>query len=198
PGGSEHVRAFGDRSVVAEDERGHGDTVRRSQEPAVRLRLVGERTTEIAIEAEQFARLIERMDHEAAENLRDRMQLVFERRDDPEVAAAAAQRQKRSGFSVALATRSCPSAVTTSAESRLSPVSPCLPMSQPTQPRRVRPAIPVFETVPPVVASPHTWVSRSSSRQSTPPSARTVRARGSTRIPFIGARSITKPPSLVP
>ena len=59
-------------------------------------------------------------------------------------------------------------------------------------------AIPVLETVPPVVASPNTWVSRSSSRQRTPPSARTVRRCGSTRMPFIGDMSITRPPLLVP
>ena len=38
-------------------------------------------------------------------------------------------------------------------------------------------------------------VSRSSSPQSTPASALAVRATGSTLIPFIGERSITRPPS---
>ena len=69
-------------------------------------------------------------------------------------------------------------------------MSPCLPISQPSPPPRVRPAMPVFETVPPVVARPNACVSRSSSRHSTPPSARAVRATGSTRMPFIGERSM--------
>jgi DNA-binding SARP family transcriptional activator len=45
-----------------------------------------------------------------------------------------------------------PSAVTTSTASRLSTVMPYLPISQPSPPPRVRPAIPVLETTPPVVA----------------------------------------------
>ena len=58
--------------------------------------------------------------------------------------------------------------------------------------------MPVFDTVPPVVASAKAWVSRSSSFHSTPPWAVAVRAAGSTRMPFIGLRSMTIPPSLVP
>ena len=58
--------------------------------------------------------------------------------------------------------------------------------------------MPVFDTVPPVVARPNACVSRSSSRHSTPPWAVAVRAVGSTRMPFIGLRSMTSPPSLVP
>ena len=55
--------------------------------------------------------------------------------------------------------------------------------------------MPVDEIAPPVVASPYAWVSRSNSRQVTPPWARAVRAAGSTLIPFIGVRSIIRPPS---
>ena len=47
-----------------------------------------------------------------------------------------------------------PSAVTTSAASRLSTVSPCLRMSQPMPPPKVTPPTPVWLTMPPVVASP--------------------------------------------
>ena len=67
--------------------------------------------------------------------------------------------QKRSGFSFALAFLNWPSAVTTSAESKLSTESPCLPISQPRPPPSVSPPIPVLETVPPVVASPNACVS---------------------------------------
>ena len=54
---------------------------------------------------------------------------------------------------------------------------------------------PVSETTPPVVARPKAWVSQSNSPHLTPPSARTVRRPGSTRTPFIRARSMTMPPS---
>src|SRR5881397_1723341 len=56
--------------------------------------------------------------------------------------------QKRSGSSFALAVWNRPSAVTTSAETRLSMLSPCLPISQPRPPPRVSPPISVLETVP--------------------------------------------------
>ncbi len=103
--------------------------------------------------------------------------------------------QKRSGFSSAAARTIRPSAVTTCAEMRLSAEKPCLRSSQPLPLPSVSPAIPVVEIRPPVVARPNAWVARSSSAQSTPPAARTVRATGSTSISFIGARSITTPPS---
>jgi hypothetical protein len=50
---------------------------------------------------------------------------------------------------------------------------------------------------PPVTARPYRCISRLSSAQVTPPWARTVRFSGSTRISFIGARSIITPPSMV-
>ena len=54
---------------------------------------------------------------------------------------------------------------------------------------------PIDEIAPPVTARPWACVSRLSSLQRTPPCARTVRAAGSTWIPFIGERSIITPPS---
>ena len=105
--------------------------------------------------------------------------------------------QNRSGSASASTVRNVPSAVMRSAERRLSIVRPCLPISQPRPPPRVSPAMPVFDTVPPVVASPNACVSRSSSRHRTPPCAVAVRAVGSTRMPFIGLRSMTNPPSFV-
>ena len=74
-------------------------------------------------------------------------------------------------------------------------MSPCLRISQPIPPPSVSPATPVWVTIPAGTASPKAWVSRSSSPSSTPAWARAVRASGSTRMPFIGARSMTMPPS---
>ena len=62
--------------------------------------------------------------------------------------------QKRSGFSSSLAVTNSPSAVTTSAERRLSTVAPCFRISQPMPPPSVRPAMPVWVTIPPTVARP--------------------------------------------
>src|SRR5207302_1976742 len=103
--------------------------------------------------------------------------------------------QNRSGFSSALAVKNSPSAVTMSAESRLSQLSPCLPIAQPSPPPRVSPAMPVVETTPPVVARPKACVSRLNSPQVRPGSARAVRLTGSTLTLFIGDRSIIRPPS---
>src|SRR5215218_2428330 len=77
--------------------------------------------------------------------------------------------QKRSGFSVALARRTWPSAVTISTPTTLSHARPCLRMSQPSPPPNVRPPTPVLEMRPPVVARPCGCVAASKSRQSAPP-----------------------------
>src|SRR5262249_60879874 len=62
--------------------------------------------------------------------------------------------QKRSGCSLALAWRNWPSAVTISAARRVSQARPYLPASQPRPPPSGRPAMPVLETTPPLVAQP--------------------------------------------
>ena len=74
-------------------------------------------------------------------------------------------------------------------------VSPCFLISHPIPPPSVNPERPVWVTIPPGTASPKACVSRSSSPISTPACARTVCASGSTRMPFIGPRSMTTPPS---
>src|SRR6266568_7578341 len=66
---------------------------------------------------------------------------------------------RRSLLQFLLALRKRPSAVTTSADKRLSHVRPCFPRSQPIPPPSVSPAIPVDETIPPGVASPCACVS---------------------------------------
>ena len=86
--------------------------------------------------------------------------------------------QSRSAFSVSLAWTSRPSAVTTSAATRLSHARPCLRISQPMPPPSVKPATPVEETSPPVVASPWAWVSWSTSAQTAPPPTVARRASG--------------------
>src|SRR5262249_35663805 len=102
--------------------------------------------------------------------------------------------QKRSWFSVALAFRRRPSAVTTSADRGLSHANPYLPDSQPIPPPRVRPAIPVSELVPPAVAEPKAWVSWPTSPHRAPPPAGAAFLTGSTWTLFMGDRSIRRPP----
>src|SRR6185295_14957946 len=72
--------------------------VRRGEKRGVGLRLVRKRLAEVAVETKHLARLIERIQHEPAQNLRDGMQAVFERRDDTEVAAAAPERPEEIGI----------------------------------------------------------------------------------------------------
>ena len=62
-----------------------------------------------------------------------------------------------------------PSASTIIADRKLSSAMPNRGISQPNPPPSVRPATPVLETTPPVVARPNCWVSRLNSRQSAPP-----------------------------
>ena len=82
------------------------------------------------------------------------MQVELEPRHDPEVAAAAAQAPQQLGVLLTRSGTSRPSAVTTSAATRLSQASPNLRIVQPMPPPSVNPATPVVETSPPVVASP--------------------------------------------
>ena len=103
--------------------------------------------------------------------------------------------QNSSGFSSADVLTTRPSAVTTSAPIRLSQVKPSFRSSQPLPLPRARPAMPVSGTRPPVTASPCSWVAASNSPQLSPASARTVRAAGSTSMPFMPRMSTTSPPS---
>jgi len=126
------------------------------------------------------------------------VQGVLERGDHPEVAAAAAQRPEQVRVLLRAGVRtSCPSAVTRPAPTRLSEVRPQRRTSQPSPPPRVNPAIPVVDTTPPVTASPKACVSWSRSLHRQPACATTRRDAGSTRMPFMGERSRTTPPSVV-
>ncbi len=106
--------------------------------------------------------------------------------------------QKRSECSSSLVCTRLPSASTTSAPSRLSIDSPYPRARCPTPPPSVRPPTPVVETIPLGVASPKPCVAWSTSLHLQPPSARTVRAPGSTRVPLMAERSTTSPPSQLP
>src|SRR6516164_7512645 len=72
--------------------------------------------------------------------------------------------QNKSSFSLALATRGFPSAVTISNERTLSQVRPYFLTSQPTPPPSASPPMPVLDITPAGTAKPKTWVSRSTSR----------------------------------
>jgi hypothetical protein len=102
--------------------------------------------------------------------------------------------QRRSWFSSALAVVTSPVAVTTSAESRLSQVSPYFPLSQPSPPPSARPDSPVTDTTPVGVASPNACVWRSRSASVMPVCTVATRRAGSTLPPFIGDRSSMTPP----
>ena len=75
---------------------------------------------------------------------------------------------------MALARTTDPSASTTIADRRLSSAIPKRGISQPKPPPSVKPATPVLEITPPVVASANCWVSRLNSRHSAPPPAQAV------------------------
>ena len=78
----------------------------------------------------------------------DRVQPELELGDHAEVAAAAAQRPEQVRVLVLGRPQDRPSAVTTSAETRLSIASPCRWPSQPMPPPRVSPPTPVWLTCP--------------------------------------------------
>ncbi len=101
--------------------------------------------------------------------------------------------QKSSGFSSSEATTLRPSAVTTSARSRLSQAKPHLRSIQPLPLPSVKPPTPVPDMRPPVTARPCSCVAESISPQVHPPSTRAVRASASTSMPFIPRRSTHTP-----
>ncbi len=101
--------------------------------------------------------------------------------------------QNRSGCSFALVTTVRPSAVTSSADKRVSHVAPCLPESQPRPPPRVRPETPTDAHCPRTGAKPCGLAAATSSCATTPAPARAVRLTGSMMMSFIGDVSITLP-----
>ena len=84
--------------------------------------------------------------------------------------------QKRSGLFAAWQVTNFPSAVTRSTLTSWSQARPWARINQPRPPPSVSPAMPVVETIPPVVAMPIACVARSKSSHVAPPCARAVRA----------------------
>ena len=117
----------------------------------------GARGVEVAPRAQHLARLRERIDDEAGVELgADRMERELERRDDAEVAAAAAQRPEQLGLRRA-PRRRAQRAVGGDDASRSAgcrSVRPWRRVSQPKPPPSVRPATPVVELMPSGVARP--------------------------------------------
>ncbi len=103
--------------------------------------------------------------------------------------------QNKSGWVFSSASNTCPLASTISTESRLSTDSPCVAISHPIPPPRVRPPTPVVEMMPPVVASPWAQVASFTRPQVAPPPTWATRVWLSIVISLIGERSIIKPPS---
>ena len=95
--------------------------------------------------------------------------------------------QSSSAFSSSAARTRRPSQVTSSAATRLSQARPCRRSSQPEPPPSVRPATPVLETRPPVVARPWSAVARSTCAQMAPPPTRAMRRPGWTSTADIRA-----------
>ena len=104
--------------------------------------------------------------------------------------------QKRSGLRCSLAVTIRPSAVTSSTETRLSIVRPCLRTSQPIPPPSVRPASPTLPVSPNGVASPWAAAAVVYSPAVRPGWAQARRRSGSMWRPFIAERSTTRPPSV--
>ena len=159
----------------------------------------GRRPHEVGVERQHCVRVRKRMHDQSADDQRpDRMQPVLERRDDAEIAAAAAERPEQIGMSRRAGAHQL--AVWRARRRRAMQVvhrHADVPSSQPKPPPSVRPAMPVSPTVPPVVARPNACVSRSNSSTSRPVRRATVRAAGSTRIAFMSQKSITRPSSHV-
>ena len=125
----------------------------------------------------------------------DRVQGELELRDDAEVAAAAAQAPEQVGVLALAGVHEAPVGGDHVGATRLSQARPCLRISQPIPPPSVKPATPVVDTSPPVVASACACVSWSTSPQTAPGPTYARCAFGSTRTERIAERSMTIPSS---
>ena len=161
---------------------------RRGRQVHQRGDVIGRARRPVAEAAQQVAVGVGRVeDRPGVDHRADRVQRELELRDDAEVAAAAAQAPEAGRrFSLSLAWTSRPSAVTTSAPTGCRTARPYLRISQPMPPPSVKPATPVVEIRPPVVASPCACVSWSTSAHTAPPPTVARRAAGSTWTSFIG------------
>ena len=111
--------------------------------------LVGRVGRPVAERRQHLLAPLEREQQQPAEDGRHRVERELEARHDPEVAAAAAQPPEQLGpLGLARRATTSPSAVTTSAPTRLSQDSPYLRCSQPMPPPSVSPATPVRRDQP--------------------------------------------------
>ena len=118
-----------------------------------------------AEEPQHIAGAFERVGDQAAGDGRPyRMQLIFEGGRHAEVSASAANGPEQIGLLVLAGPQHLAFGGDELDGPRLSRARPYLPISQPSPPPRVSPAIPVVETTPPVTARPCSCVSRLSSR----------------------------------
>ena len=123
--------------------------------------VVGCRRGHLADEFQHIAGSVQGIAEETAGDRRvHRVQTILEDAAIPKLPPPPRTAQNRSAFSSSLTRRVRPSAVTSCTDVRLSRARPYLPISHPIPPPRVRPAIPVLDTTPPVVASRCSWVSR--------------------------------------
>ncbi len=122
--------------------------------------------------AEHVASHGPRPHHQAGQDGRsDLVEAVLERRNDPEVAAAAAYRPEQVSVFVC-AGGAQPTVGGNDVYGKQVVAREAVRSAEP--PPRVRPAMPVIDTTPPVVANPKACVSRSNSAHVTPGSARAV------------------------
>ena len=189
--------AAGNRDGWPEVQLVADDRQRRDRaEPNDGPELVGRVGDEVPVEAQDVGRVLCRPEDRSGDDGRaDWVQREPERADDAEVPAAASQRPEEVGVVVGRRPHDVALAVTTSASTRLSTVSPCLRMSHPMPPPRLRPPTPVWPTMPPVVARPWACVSWSTSPHRAPPWTRAVRSTRSTETARIAERSMTIPSS---
>ncbi len=106
--------------------------------------------------------------------------------------------QNRSGSESSLASTTSPSAVTTSAASRSSIVSPFLRTRKPMPPARVMPPMPTEPLSPSPVTRPASPVALVNSPALMPVSTQAVFAPASMSSDFMAERSMTSPSSFVP
>ena len=173
---------------------------RRGGEVDQRRQLVGQRARPLAVEAQNLRGVLARVEDRSRQYRRAHpVEPELERGDDAEVAAAAAQRPEQVRvLGLAGMDQAAVRGDDVRGDRGCRRSGRALRISQPIPPPSVKPAMPVVETSPPVTASPNACVSWSS----VAPRGAGLRAwrsalAGSTRTPFIGDRSITRPPSQV-
>ena len=180
----QHARTLGRIAAIAGDDAYGRCPVRCAEQPGVGSQLVRRRSHEVAIVADHRAGLIAGMDDQAAQHGRHRVRPVQEGGDDPEIAAAAAQRPEQIG--IVLRARGDDGAIRRDDLEGQDIVAGQPVLARPAS-RRRRPgsgrqcrSSRRRRRERPGRAG---WVSRSTSPSVAPPCTRTVRRSGSTNTP---------------